>query len=87
MTTSISVGTPEPLHVQIRHVPAARPLQWLSAAWDDLKAVGSAGLAHGALIAVLGGVLLMLGSTHLYLIAAAVTGYLLVGPVMTTGLC
>jgi uncharacterized membrane protein len=29
----------------------------------------------------------MLGSTHLYLTAAAVTGYLLVGPVMTTGLC
>jgi uncharacterized membrane protein len=29
----------------------------------------------------------MLGSTHLYLTAAAVTGYLFVGPVMTTGLC
>jgi len=29
----------------------------------------------------------MLGSTHLYLTAAAVTGYLLVGPIMTTGLC
>src|SRR4029077_1019143 len=46
-----------------------------------------AGLAHGVLIAILGAVLLMLGSTHLYLTAAAVTGYLLVGPVMTTRLC
>jgi uncharacterized membrane protein len=62
-------------------------VEWLNRGWDDLKHIGSAGLAHGALIAILGGVLLMLGSTHEYLIAAAVTGYLLVGPVMTTGLC
>src|SRR5438128_7614774 len=44
-------------------------------------------MAHGALIAILGAVLLMLGSTHSYLIAAAVTGYLLIGPIMTTGAC
>jgi len=30
---------------------------------------------------------LMLGSSHPYLVAAAISGYLLVGPVMTTGLC
>jgi uncharacterized membrane protein len=87
MTTSIGVAAPQTLHLQIRHVPMMRPLQWLGGAWEDLKQIGPAGLAHGALIAVLGAVLLMLGSTHLYLIAAAVTGYLLVGPIMTTGLC
>lgn len=87
MTTSISVGKHEPLHVEIRHVAMRQPLEWLSRGWDDLKAIGKPGLAHGALIAILGAVLLMLGSTHFYLIAAAVTGYLLVGPVMTTGLC
>ena len=64
-----------------------QPIQWLDRGWDDLKNIGVPGLAHGALIAVLGGVLLMLGSTHLYLTAAAVSGYLLVGPVMTTGAC
>ncbi len=87
MTTSISVGKHESLHFEIRRVTMGRPLEWLSRGWDDLKAIGKPGLAHGALIAVLGAVLLMLGSTHLYLTAAAVTGYLLVGPVMTTGLC
>jgi uncharacterized membrane protein len=87
MTTSISVGHEPPLHVDIRHVPVDRPLEWLNLGWDDLKAIGAPGLAHGALIAILGAVLLMLGSSHLYLTAAAVTGYLLVGPVMTTGLC
>jgi uncharacterized membrane protein len=87
MTTSISVGKHGVLHVEIRHVSVRQPLEWLSRGWDDVKQIGKPGLAHGALIAILGAVLLMLGSTHLYLTAAAVTGYLLVGPVMTTGLC
>lgn len=87
MTTSISVGKHQALHVEIRSVPMRQPLEWLSRGWEDVKEIGKPGLAHGALIAILGAVLLMLGSTHLYLTAAAVTGYLLVGPVMTTGLC
>jgi len=87
MTTSISVGKHEPLHFEIRHVTMGQPLEWLSYGWNDVKTIGRPGLAHGALIAVLGAVLLMLGSSHFYLTAAAVTGYLLVGPVMTTGLC
>jgi len=87
MTTSLSVVHPQQLPINVRHVPARQALTWLSRAWADLREIGSAGLAHGALIAVLGGVLLMLGSSHMYLVAAAVSGYLLVGPIMTTGLC
>jgi uncharacterized membrane protein len=87
MTTSVDVGRLETLHVEIRHVSVGRSLEWLKRGWEDVKRIGWPGLAHGALIAILGGVLLALGSTHMYLTAAAVTGYLLVGPVMTTGLC
>ena len=87
MITSVGVGKPEALQVEIRRVPAGQAVEWLNRGWDDLKRIGWAGLAQGALIAILGAVLLTLGSTHMYLTAAAVTGYLLVGPVMTTGLC
>ena len=87
MTTSVGVGRPEALQVEIRRVPAGKSIEWLNRGWDDLKRIGWPGLAQGVLIAVLGAVLLTLGSTHMYLTAAAVTGYLLVGPVMTTGLC
>jgi uncharacterized membrane protein len=87
MTTSVSIGHPEHLQLQVRRVPMRQAVRWLERGWEDLKRIGSPGLAHGALIAILGGVLLTLGSTHLYLTAAAVTGYLLVGPIMTTGLC
>jgi uncharacterized membrane protein len=73
--------------VEIRHVPALHALQWLRRGWDDLWHVNGASLAHGALIATAGAVLLMLGSSHLYFVIAAVSAYLLVGPVMATGIC
>jgi len=87
MTTSIGISSSDTLHLEIRHVPLGRSVEWLNRGWDDCKRIGRAGLAHGVLIAILGAVLLALGSTHMYLTAAAITGYLLVGPVMTTGLC
>ena len=67
MTTSVSAGKAASLPLDIRRVPMRQPLEWLSRGWEDLKQIGQAGLAHGALIAILGAVLLMLGSTHLYL--------------------
>jgi uncharacterized membrane protein len=87
MTTPVGITVAEHLQVQVRRVAMRQALEWLERGWTDMKQIGGAGIAHGALIAILGGVLLMLGSTHLYLTAAAVTGYLLVGPIMTTGLC
>ncbi|HET9388682.1 MAG TPA: DUF2189 domain-containing protein [Steroidobacteraceae bacterium] len=87
MGSSISLSRHHFLHVEIRHVPALRSLQWLSRGWDDLGHMRAASIAHGALITALGAVLLMLGSSHPYLVAAAISGYLLVGPIMTTGLC
>ncbi|MGH8150132.1 MAG: DUF2189 domain-containing protein [Steroidobacteraceae bacterium] len=87
MATSISLGRHLLEHVPIRHVPARQPLVWLRQGWDDLRCCGWASLAHGVLVVTMGFVLLAVCSAHLYLVVAAVTGYLLVGPVMTTGLC
>lgn len=87
MATSVSLGRHQLLHLEIRHVPALRSLEWLSRGWDDVRHFGLASLAQGAMIAILGAVLLILFSTHAYLIVAAVSGYLLVGPIMTTELC
>jgi len=87
MSTSLSLGKRRFLHVEVRSVPALQSIVWLRRGWEDLRHMERASLAHGVIIAVVGAVLLMLGSTHPYLIAAAVTGYLLVGPIMTTGVC
>jgi uncharacterized membrane protein len=87
MTTSLSLGKHPALHVEIQRVPMFESIVWLRLGWEDLRRSGWPSLAHGVMIALLGAVLLILGSTHPYLIAAAITGYLLVGPVMTTGPC
>jgi uncharacterized membrane protein len=87
MSTSLSLGKRRFLRVEVRSVPALQPLVWLRSGWDDLRQMERASLAHGVIISIIGAVLLMLGSTHPYLVAAAVTGYLLVGPIVTTGLC
>jgi len=75
------------LHVEIQRVSAMRAIVWLQRGWDDVMHMKAASLGHGALITALGAILLMLGSSHAYLVAAAISGYLLVGPIMTTGLC
>lgn len=87
MTTSVSLGKHPILHVEVRRVPMLESIVWLRHGWDDLWTIRWPSLAHGALIAILGAVFIILGSTHLYLIAAALTGYLLVAPIMSTGLC
>jgi uncharacterized membrane protein len=87
MATSITFGSQKWQHVTVRHVPLLRPIAWLQKGWDDLRHIGAPSLGHGALIAMLGAVLLAFGSSHPYLIAAAVSGYLLIGPIMATGLC
>jgi uncharacterized membrane protein len=74
-------------HVTTRHVPAMQALEWLRRGWNDLWQIRSASLLHGLLIAALGALLLILGSSPAYLVVAAVSGYLLVGPIMATGLC
>jgi len=87
MANSIILGRHHFLHVEIRRVSAMRAVVWLQRGWDDVLHMKAASLGHGALITALGAILLMLGSSHAYLVAAAISGYLLVGPVMTTGLC
>jgi uncharacterized membrane protein len=87
MATSITAGSPKWQDVTVRHVSMLRPIAWLQAGWDDMRAVGGPSVGHGALIAMLGAVLLAFGSSHPYLIVAAVSSYLLIGPIMATGLC
>lgn len=87
MSTPLSLGNRPFLHVDVRSVPALQSIVWLRGGWEDLRQMERASLAHGVIISIIGAVLLMLGGTHPYLVTAAVTGYLLVGPIVTTGVC
>lgn len=72
---------------QVRRLTLERPTAWLRLGWQDLCRHPGPSLAHGVLVTAMGWVVLALASTHLYLVAAAVSGFLLVGPILATGLC
>lgn len=71
---------------QVRRVPITRPFIWLNRGIGDLLTHRMASLAYGLLVSVMGGLILMY-ERHPYFIAAAITGFLLVGPILTAGLC
>ncbi len=63
------------------HIPVYRPFVWLSEGWRDMRRHWGASLGYGALIVALGWTLLVFCGTHPYFVAAAISGFLLVGPV------
>lgn len=73
--------------LRIRKVGWSAPFHWLMLGAADLRTCGLASISHGLGMVVLGWLLLMVLGSHPYFVAAAVTGFLLVAPVMATGLC
>ncbi|MDE1923765.1 MAG: DUF2189 domain-containing protein [Gammaproteobacteria bacterium] len=87
MSTTLVSGHAPALHLEVIRIPPQRPFQWIAQGWRDLRRHWATSLGYGALIAALGWSVLVLCGTHPYLIAAAISGFLLVGPPMSAGLC
>ncbi|MDP1734307.1 MAG: DUF2189 domain-containing protein [Sulfuritalea sp.] len=62
------------------------PLKWLRQGWADLWRQPAASLFYGIAIAVTGAVILGVTARFPYLFAAAITGFLLVAPMLAAGL-
>jgi uncharacterized membrane protein len=69
-----------------RTVPPLRPLAWLAAGARDFAACPWPGLLHGAALAAFGATLLWLARSQFWWLAGAFSGFLLVAPVLATGL-
>lgn len=67
-------------------ITLSSPLRWLSLGWRDLRAHPWPGLLHGALIALFGAVLMLLAHERFWLLAGAFSGFLIVAPILATGL-
>ena len=70
----------------VHRVPVTRSFVWLGEAWRDLLHHPGASLAYGWLVAALGALILAYQRHPAYL-AATIAAFLLVGPVITAGLC
>jgi uncharacterized membrane protein len=75
------------LQFEVARIPFSRPLTWLYRGWLDLRRHWGASLGYGALVVALGWTLLVFCGTHPYYVAAAISGFLLVAPVLSAGLC
>ena len=72
--------------VGVRTVPLGRPRAWLALRWRDLMRSPGPGLVHGVALAAFGLLLLWGARGKFWLLAGAFSGFLLVAPVLATGL-
>ncbi len=71
---------------RIAAVPPLQPLIWLMKGWADLVHKPLPGLAHGLATAVFGALLVLGARDRFWLLAGAFSGFLLVAPLVATGL-
>src|SRR5450830_263865 len=79
-------ASPLPAMTAVRSIPLTRPLHWLRLAWRDLVRCGWTSLAHGLALALGGALILMLAHNRFWLLAGAISGFLVVAPVLATSL-
>ncbi len=72
--------------VPVRTVPVHRPLHWLALGWRDFTHAPAPSALHGLIVAAGGIVILFVTLRHWYLLPGAFSGFVLIGPILATGL-
>jgi uncharacterized membrane protein len=85
MNATLVSGEARNLHLGTSRVSIGTPLTWLRLGWRDMRRNWGASLGYGALTVAFGWTLLIFLGTHPYYVAAAISGFLLVAPVMSAG--
>jgi uncharacterized membrane protein len=62
------------------------PLRWLALGWTDLRRNPVPGLVHGFALTAAGGLMVLLAWDRFWLLAGAFSGFLIVAPILATGL-
>lgn len=70
---------------QVTRVEPRRPLLWLERGWRDFSGNPGPSIAHGLILVAVGWLIVLLCSTHIDLLTATISGFLLVGPVFGAG--
>ncbi|MDX9885570.1 DUF2189 domain-containing protein [Thauera sp.] len=70
----------------IRSIGTDRPMQWLRMGWSDMRDNLGASLSYGVILAAIGYVILSYAANKPYLFMAAISGFMLIGPIAAAGL-
>jgi uncharacterized membrane protein len=71
--------------LQPKKIGFLSPLRWLRLGWQDFSHSRRASLAYGLITTAMGWAVLTFTSDNLYLFTAATSGFLLIGPLMASG--
>lgn len=85
MGEPINALYPAPELPRVAHVRALRPFLWLEMGWEDLRYCAGPSIAQGLLLVMTGWLVLLFFSTQIVLLAAAISGFLLLGPLFGAG--
>ena len=75
-----------PLLPAVRDISFTRPLTWLRKGWKDMQHTPSLSLFHGLAVAVMGYVIAVIAHDKFWLLAGAVSGFLVIAPLLATSL-
>ncbi len=75
-----------PASSTVRAIALTQLLRWLTLAWRDMAHCGWISLAHGLVLALGGAAILFIARDRFWLLAGAVSGFLLVAPILATSL-
>lgn len=70
----------------VAEVPLLRPLDWVAAGWNDMRNAPAVSLTYGLVITGALALILSYAASRPYLFMAAVSGFLLIGPILAVGL-
>ncbi|MEY2874510.1 MAG: hypothetical protein RLZZ373_1881 [Pseudomonadota bacterium] len=70
----------------VRLLRPLQPMTWLERAWHDIRQVPGVSFGHGALLAGLGLLLMLIAKERFWVLAGSLSGFLLVAPILATGL-
>lgn len=70
----------------VRTISFMRPLVWLGLAWHDMRRAGWISFAHGLVLALGGAAIVAIAHNRFWLLAGALSGFLVIAPVLATGL-
>ena len=77
--------TPPPL-APVHTISWSQPLVWLSRALRDIANAPLMSMAHGLILILIGAAILTVGHNRFWLMAGALSGFLVVGPLVATSL-
>ncbi|MCF8211708.1 MAG: DUF2189 domain-containing protein, partial [Rhodoferax sp.] len=76
-----------PVHLPaVRTITAMQPLVWLVYGWRDMARSGWISFAHGLVLALVGAAIVAVAHQRFWLLAGALSGFMVVAPVLATSL-